>query len=162
MLVFVQYLTPLPAKLCAVTPISQRDAAVIRRIGTRLAEITGRVAQQNKAIVVEMNQSSVTHTPCDAEPWMIGSPKEYDGKEGMRWHLNLAGMKATADGIAYWLAEAGTNPTAPQQTAPVARTSSLSDVGTSQAAPETPEAVPQTQTATAPKIPDAGESGPGN
>ena len=144
-LVFVQYLTPLPAKLCAVTPISQRDAAVIRRIGTRLAEITGRVAQQNKAVVVEMNQSSVTHTPCDAEPWMIGAPKDYDGKEGMRWHLNLAGMKATAEGIAYWLAEAGTTPTAPQKTAPVPRASGSA----SAEAPSEP--VPPAQTAAAPE-----------
>ncbi|GGC02040.1 hypothetical protein GCM10011494_20690 [Novosphingobium endophyticum] len=119
-LVFVQYLTPLPAKLCAVTPVSEQDAATVRRIGTRLAEITGRVAQRNGAIVVEMNQSSATHTPCDAEPWMIGSPKGYDGKQGQQWHLNLAGMKATADGIAYWLTESGLTPGTPQQTAPVA------------------------------------------
>lgn len=118
-LVFVQYLTPLPATLCAATPVSEQEAALVRRIGSRLAEITGRVAQQNKAIVVEMNQSSATHTPCDPEPWMIGAPKDYDARQGMQWHLNLAGMKATADGIAYWLTESGVQPKPPQVTGPV-------------------------------------------
>jgi hypothetical protein len=117
-LVFVQYLTPLPAKLCTDTPVSEEDAATVRRIGIRLAEITGRVVQQNKAIIVEMNQSSATHTPCDAEPWMIGSPKGYDGRQGLQWHLNLSGMKATAEGIAYWLTQSGVTPGTPQQTAP--------------------------------------------
>lgn len=145
--VFVQYLTPLPSKLCADTPIAERDAATVRRIGARLAEITGRVAQQNRAIVVEMNQSSARHTPCDAEPWMIGSPKDYDGKQGMRWHLNLAGMKATADGIAYWLTEAGINPRVRQQTAPATQVVGPSRAG-SLAAPLQP--VPQIQAPTVP------------
>ena len=117
-LVFVQYLTPLPAKLCPATPVSETDAALVRQIGARLADITDRVAQQNKALVVEMNRASATHTPCDAEPWMIGSPKGYDGKQGLQWHLNLAGMKATADDIGYWLIKSGIKPKAPQVTTP--------------------------------------------
>lgn len=118
-LVFVQYLTPLPAKLCPATPVGEQDAALVRRIGVRLAEITGRVAQQNKALVVEMNRTSATHTPCDPEPWMIGFPKGYDGKQGLQWHLNLAGMTATAEGIANGLIASGVRPKALQQTAPV-------------------------------------------
>lgn len=114
-LVFVQYLTPLPAgSLCANTPVSEDAAAIVRQIGARLAEITGKVAQAQRAIVVEMNQASANHTPCDAEPWMIGAPKGYDGKQGLQWHLNLAGMKATADGIAYWLERSGVQPKVPQ------------------------------------------------
>lgn len=111
-LVFVQYLSPLPpeGKLCAATPVSEQDAAIIRVIGRRLAEIIGRVAQANGALDVEMNQASATHTPCDPEPWMIGAPKGYDGREGLQWHLNKAGMQATADGIAYWLVKAGVKP----------------------------------------------------
>ncbi|WP_260923017.1 SGNH/GDSL hydrolase family protein [Novosphingobium sp. 9] len=107
-LVFVQYLQPLPAtgKLCADTPISESDAEIIRTIGRRLSEIIDRVGRTNNALVVEMDKSSAAHTPCDADPWMIGSPKGYDGRNGLQWHLNLAGMKATADGIAYWLANA--------------------------------------------------------
>lgn len=118
-LVFVQYLTPLPAKLCPATPVGEQDAALVRRIGVRLAEITGRVAQQNKALVVEMNRASATHTPCDPEPWMIGFPKGYDGKQGLQWHLNLTGMMATAESIANGLIASGVRQKAPQQTAPV-------------------------------------------
>lgn len=116
--VFVQYLNPLPApgKLCADTPVSETDAAIVREIGRRLAEITGRVAQAHGAIVVEMNQSSATHTPCDREPWMIGSPQGYDGRQGLQWHLNKAGMQASADGIASWLIRSGVRPVKPSVT----------------------------------------------
>ncbi|MDF2638315.1 MAG: hypothetical protein K0R64_1299 [Novosphingobium lindaniclasticum] len=108
-LVFVQYLTPLPQPggLCPATPVSEEHAAITRRIGQRLSEITGRVAQAYGAIVVEMNQSSATHTPCDTVPWMIGSPEGYDGSQGLQWHLNFAGMQATANDIGWWLTRAG-------------------------------------------------------
>ncbi|EJU13819.1 hypothetical protein NRB_10320 [Novosphingobium sp. 11B] len=117
-IVFVQYLTPVPppGKLCADTPVSETDAAIVREIGRRLAEITGRVAQAHGTIVVEMNQSSATHTPCDKEPWMIGSPQGYDGRQGLQWHLNKAGMQATADGISSWLIKAGVRPVKPSVT----------------------------------------------
>ncbi|CDO38010.1 SGNH/GDSL hydrolase family protein [Novosphingobium sp. KN65.2] len=140
-LVFVQYLTPLPATLCANTPVSEDAAAIVRQIGARLAEITGKVAQAHKAIVVEMNQASANHTPCDAEPWMIGAPKGYDGKQGLQWHLNLAGMKATADGIAYWLERSGVQPKVPQM--PTIEQSPLAPIDV-QAAPE-------------PQVPDTAE-----
>ncbi|WP_082010461.1 SGNH/GDSL hydrolase family protein [Novosphingobium malaysiense] len=110
--VFVQYLSPLPpaGALCAATPLSEEHAAIIRTIGQRLAEMTDRVALANGALVVEMNLASANHTPCDPEPWMIGAPQGYDGKQGLQWHLNKAGMQAAADGIAYWLVEAGVKP----------------------------------------------------
>ena len=110
--VFVQYLSPLPpaGSLCAATPVSEEHAAIIRAIGQRLAEITDRVAIANGALVVEMNLASANHTPCDPEPWMVGAPQGYDGKQGLQWHLNKAGMQAAADGIAYWLIEAGVKP----------------------------------------------------
>lgn len=114
-LVFVQYLTPLPpaGSLCAVTPVSEADAAIIREIGRRLGEIIDRVALARGALVVEMNLASTMHTPCDPEPWMIGAPQGYDGKQGLQWHLNKAGMQATADGIAYWLIQSGVKPVKP-------------------------------------------------
>lgn len=115
-LVFVQYLTPLPppGRLCAATPVGTADAALVREIGRRLAEITNRIAIANGALLVEMNQASAGHTPCDPEPWLIGSPQGYDGSRGMAWHLNLAGMKATADGIAHWLIQSGVKPVKPR------------------------------------------------
>lgn len=117
-IVFVQYLTPLPkpGALCAATPVSETDAAIVREIGRRLAEITGRVAQAHGIVTVEMNQASAAHTPCDKEPWMIGSPQGYDGRQGLQWHLNKAGMQATADGIAFWLIKTGVRPAKPSVT----------------------------------------------
>jgi lysophospholipase L1-like esterase len=117
-IVFVQYFNPVPqpGALCAATPISETDAAIVREIGRRLAEITGRVAQANGTILVEMNLSSATHTPCDKVPWMIGSPAGYDGRQGLQWHLNKAGMQATADGIAVQLVKSGVRPVKPAVT----------------------------------------------
>lgn len=114
-IVFVQYLTPLPRPggLCAVTPVGEADAAIVREIGRRLAIITNRVGQTHGALVVEMNQTSATHTPCDAVPWMIGSPPNYDGRLGLQWHLNKAGMAATADNIAASLIREGVKPVKP-------------------------------------------------
>ncbi len=104
-IVLVQYLTPLPAegKLCAATPVSPQNAAIVRTIGKRLGEITDKVARERGVLVVEMNIASANHTPCDPEPWMIGSPAGYDGSQGLQWHLNLAGMRATAQDISWWL-----------------------------------------------------------
>lgn len=110
-LIFVQYLTPLPSAggLCAATPVSEEHAAIIREIGRRLAAITARAAEANGALVVEMDRASATHTPCDADPWMIGAPAGYDGRQGLQWHLNKAGMQATADGIASVLQQPGSS-----------------------------------------------------
>lgn len=41
---------------------------------------------------------------------MIGSPAGYDGRQGLQWHLNKAGMQATADAIAAWLIKSGVKP----------------------------------------------------
>lgn len=108
-IVLVQYLTPLPpaGQLCEATPVSPQHAAIVRTIGKRLAEITDKVAYERNVIVVEMNIASEKHTPCDAEPWMIGAPAGYDGSKGLQWHLNLAGMRATAHDIAWWLVNDG-------------------------------------------------------
>jgi len=152
-LVFVQYLTPLGDKLCAVTPIRPQDAEPIREIGRRLAEITSEVAQHNGAMVVEMNRQSASHTPCDPVPWMIGFPKGYDGSQGLQWHLNKAGMKATAEGIAYWLINGKAPVVPPAEAAPAAPVDSASPktatppestpTPTPEAKP-TPEAMPGT------------------
>ena len=111
-IVFVQYLTPLPApgKLCAVTPVNEADAATVREIGRRLSEITARVAQAHGAMLARMDVASASHTPCDEEPWMIGSPEGYDGRQGLQWHLNRAGMEATAESVATLLIESGVRP----------------------------------------------------
>lgn len=109
-IVLVQYLTPLPpaGQLCEATPVSPEHAAIVRTIGKRLGEITDKVARERGVLVVEMNIASKGHTPCDGEnAWMIGSPAGYDGSLGLQWHLNLAGMRATAQDISWWLINSG-------------------------------------------------------
>lgn len=117
-IVFVQYLTPVPppGKLCADTPVSETDAAIVREIGRHLADITARVAKANGTMIAWMNESSATHTPCDKEPWMIGFPQGYDGRQGLQWHLNKAGMQATTDSIAALLIKDGVRPVKPATT----------------------------------------------
>lgn len=114
-IVFVQYLMPVPVSggLCPATPISEEHAAIVREIGRRLGEITDRVASANGALAVQMNVASAGHSPCDAVPWMIGSPEGYNGKDGLQWHLNRAGMEATANDIAWWLTQNGYTQTSP-------------------------------------------------
>ncbi len=108
-IVLVQYLTPLPQPgvSCMATPVSEPNAAIVRTIGRRLAEITDKVGRERNVLVVEMNLASADHTPCDEVPWMIGSPEGYNGSQGLQWHLNFAGMQATANDIAWWLVQSG-------------------------------------------------------
>jgi hypothetical protein len=47
---------------------------------------------------------------------MIGFPANHDGQQGLQWHLNKAGMAATAEGIAYWLTREGVRPVKPSVT----------------------------------------------
>lgn len=119
-IVLVQYLNPLPPAgvTCEATPVSAGDAAIVRTIGRRLAAITDKVARERKVLVVEMNIASATHTPCDADPWMIGSPAGYDGSQGLQWHLNFAGMQSTANDIAWWLIRNGVREALPARTTP--------------------------------------------
>lgn len=103
--VFVQYLTLLPAeeKMCPAVAMSAEDAAVLRTIGQNLADLTLRAAASENARVVQMNEASASHTPCDKEPWLNGPLFGRQAVDGIGWHLTSAGMQATADGIAYWL-----------------------------------------------------------
>ncbi|MEZ5737924.1 MAG: SGNH/GDSL hydrolase family protein [Novosphingobium sp.] len=99
-LVFVQYLTLVPDVLCDATPISPQDADIARGIAARLASITAKVARETRAMVVPADLLSRNHTPCDAEPWAVGSPPDYDGSQGAPWHPNFSGMKGVADALA--------------------------------------------------------------
>ena len=103
-LVFVQNQRLIPETLCDATPLSAEVAAKGRQIAQRLADIIAqrladinvRVAQQTGAVLVPMHDLSQGHSPCDAEPWAIGSPPNYDGSDGATWHPSSAGMRAEA------------------------------------------------------------------
>lgn len=99
-LVFVPYITLVPDALCEATPISPEDAATARATARRLAAITAKVAKETGAFLAPVDELSRNHTPCDPEPWAVGSPPGYDGSQGAPWHPNFAGMKAVADALA--------------------------------------------------------------
>lgn len=100
-LAFVQYVTLVPKTLCAQTPIAEEEAAAARAIAAQLSTITAKVARESGAILVSADEFSSTHTPCDAEPWAIGFPRDFEpAGDGIPWHANKAGMEAVADMIA--------------------------------------------------------------
>ena len=74
--------------------LSETDAAMMRDVGKRLADVTREVAQVAGALLVDMDALSVGHDACSAEPWMNGAKAEKG--QGIPFHPNLAGAEATA------------------------------------------------------------------
>lgn len=104
-LVFVQYVTLVPAQPCPATAISPDGAALARDIALRLAAITATVARDSGADVLPTDQLSHRHTPCDAQPWAKGRPAPADSQPGAPWHPNAAGHAAIAAELANILAK---------------------------------------------------------
>jgi lysophospholipase L1-like esterase len=97
-LVFVPYLTLLPAAPCAAAPIDANLWAIAAETADRLSRMTRAVAVEADAVVVPLDTQSQSHTACDAQPWTNGRKAAMPG-DGIAWHPNLAGMRATADAI---------------------------------------------------------------
>lgn len=97
-IVFVQYVRLVPDAPCAALGLSPEGAMLTRSIGEQLARITGRVAQEEGAEVLPMDQLSRGHTACDAEPWSVGLRPQGEGGQ-TSWHPNRAGMTAIADAL---------------------------------------------------------------
>lgn len=99
-LVFVQYVTLVPESPCPVADLPAERAAPMRELGRRLAEITARVAAENKALVLPADSLSQGHSPCDVEPWANGLPADRASTQGAPWHPNAAGHAAIAEALA--------------------------------------------------------------
>lgn len=95
--VFVQYVTLVPQTQCAQSRFTEAEAAELRVVAARLAEITARVAEESGAMVLRMDEMSKDHTPCDPDPWSVGLPSDYDESLGAPWHPNRRGMEVIAD-----------------------------------------------------------------
>lgn len=102
-LVFVPYLTLLPATSCAAAPIEPELRAISAETAHRLSRITRTVAEETGALVVPLDTESMSHTACDAAPWINGRNPPMAG-DGIAWHPNLAGMRATTNAIVAALA----------------------------------------------------------
>ncbi|MBL8560548.1 MAG: SGNH/GDSL hydrolase family protein [Hyphomonadaceae bacterium] len=95
-LIFIQYVTLVPATQCPNSRLSEDEAAALRGIARRLAEITAHAAETNGASVLRVDLASAGHTPCDSDPWSVGFPRDYDETQGAPWHPNKRGMEAIA------------------------------------------------------------------
>ena len=95
-LVFVQYVTLVPAQPCPTAQIDPAKMTVMREIGTRLAEITARAAKQTGAAVLPMDRLSQGHTTCGPVRWSNGAGPGLQPGDGSPWHPTAAGMQTIA------------------------------------------------------------------
>lgn len=98
-IVFIQYVTLVPNAQCPQTRLTDEEAAQLRAVADRLAEITARAAADTGASLLRTNEISRGHTPCDSEPWSVGFPSDYSEAMGAPWHPNRRGMEAIAAGL---------------------------------------------------------------
>ncbi len=94
--IFIQYVTLVPQTQCPNSRLSEAEAAELRGVGARLAEITTRAAGENGAAVLRIDEMSRQHTPCDADPWSVGFPSDYVESQGAPWHPDRRGMEVIA------------------------------------------------------------------
>lgn len=102
-IVFIQYVTLVPQTQCPQSRFTEEEAAQLRAVGQRLAEITARAAAAGGAEVLRLDELSRGHTPCDADPWSLGLPANYVETMGAPWHPNRRGMEAIADALEHRL-----------------------------------------------------------
>lgn len=81
-----------PTGTCAQIDIRDAESALMKSVGTRLAEVTREAAQTAGATLVEMATLSTGHDACSADPWVNGAKPE----QGAAFHPTLAGAQATA------------------------------------------------------------------
>ncbi|WP_395647883.1 SGNH/GDSL hydrolase family protein [Terricaulis sp.] len=99
-LVFIQYVTLVPDVQCPQSRFTETEAAELRAVAARLFDITARAAAESGAQVLPMDEISRHHTPCDADPWSVGLPSDYQEAMGAPWHPNRRGMGVIADRLA--------------------------------------------------------------
>jgi lysophospholipase L1-like esterase len=96
--IFVDYQTVLPhGRACPAVPFDATGLATMRAQAARLASVTASAARAERAEVLHAGALSRSHSPCDAQPWMVGSP---GSAPGTPYHPNAAGMRAVADALA--------------------------------------------------------------
>ncbi len=95
-LIFVEYLAVLPKNGdCADLPMADEDAKASQIIAAKLAVITEKVAQENRAEFLPLSRLSRRHNACAMVPWVNGFKPEVANYVAA--HPNLAGMTAIAD-----------------------------------------------------------------
>lgn len=82
-----------PKGTCTGLGINEDEAALMRSVGVRLAEVTREAAQEAGVTVIAMDQLSASHDACAASAWVNGAEPEH----GAPFHPTLAGARATAE-----------------------------------------------------------------
>lgn len=99
-LVFVDYLTVLPAKgTCAATPLAAKDADLARAVAARLAKLTAEAARKAGAGLIRASAMSLRHDACAAQPWINGFTPPKGVAAFAAYHPTLAGMTAIAEAL---------------------------------------------------------------
>ncbi|MGK2865696.1 MAG: SGNH/GDSL hydrolase family protein [Mycobacterium sp.] len=96
---FVDYLTLLPPAGTRAKPLSDRDAALGRRMAAELERLTAAAAESTGATVVRAGRASREHHPWSAQPWTTlpsRFPVPIPGHTAPL-HPNAEGMRAVAD-----------------------------------------------------------------
>ena len=95
--IFIQYLSLIPDKLCETTPLTEPQANQMRAVGQRLAVLTAEAAEEGGASIISADELSASHTSCDIDPWTIGSNPTTENAEGAPWHINRRGNEVIAE-----------------------------------------------------------------
>ena len=100
-IVFVDYITIFPtnAKPCAATPMSRDQLRYFNDQAAELAKATKRVSHRHDGVdLVTISKTSRNHHICSSDPWVDGWVfGNVFGGGLVAYHLNAAGMTATAD-----------------------------------------------------------------
>lgn len=100
-IILVGYLPAIPATgpgNCAAVPLSPSDAARVRGVAIRLAQIIGGAAQRNGTGIVRSTMIGMGHDACAAQPYMAGyhPPRNAGWSWPVAYHPTQAGMDAVA------------------------------------------------------------------
>lgn len=85
-----------PTGTCPKLAINSDQAAMMRIVGERLAEVTRNAAQRGQAILVDMQRFGAAHHACSEVPWVNG----WVDVAGAKYHPTINGAAATAAAIA--------------------------------------------------------------
>jgi lysophospholipase L1-like esterase len=94
--IFVDYLTLLPAEGVPAAPLSAEHADLGRLVAARLEDVTAVAAQATGCELVRAGQASRAHHGWSAEPWAVAAGLPLPWRPAP-FHPNAAGMRVVAD-----------------------------------------------------------------
>ncbi|MFZ1164740.1 SGNH/GDSL hydrolase family protein [Mycobacterium sp.] len=94
--IFVDYLTLLPADGAPATPLSAQHADLGRYVGARLEEATAAAAHATGCELVRAGQASRDHHGWSTDPWAVAAGVPWPWRPAP-FHPNAAGMRVVAD-----------------------------------------------------------------